>query len=235
MTARRNLVFSSVGHRSQHRQWIGGPDASFDLCLYRYEGAADYSKDAEIYHVRPGTKLQNFCHFYFTHPDLLDRYRNVFIVDDDILMEAAAIDRMFAIFEAEGLWFAQPAFDEESHARHLITRREKSAFLRHTNFVEIGVLLAQRAAIDRVIHVMAQSASGWGVDMLLSQLTGDPVDRIAILDTVTCRHPHRRERAMDNVMSREEMKAEGAALLAKYRRGEMLRPVVHRTVLLGER
>jgi hypothetical protein len=69
--------------------------------------------------------------------------------------------------------------------------------------------------------------------MLFSGLVGDPQDKIAILDAVPCRHPHRRDHEMDRVMTREAMKAEGLELLARYRGGEMPTPITYRTVPIG--
>ncbi len=233
---RRNLVFSSVGDHSRHRLWINGPNRNFDLFLFYFgTGGADFGTDAELFLARAGTKTDNFCHLYRNHPERLAGYENVFIVDDDIVMDPAALNRMFDLFDAHELWLAQPAYTADSHIRWPVTRQDPSAVLRFTNFVEVGVMLFSRTVLDRVIGAMAQSRSGWGLDMVLSRLLGDPIDRIAILDAVPCSHPHRAEPEMDRVMSREEMRAEGRRLLDRYRRGEWLEPVTHGSIpIAGE-
>jgi len=231
---RRNVVFSSVGNHSRHRLWINGTNRNFDLFLFYFgTGGADFSADAEFFLARAGTKTENFCHLYGSQPERLASYENVFVVDDDIVMETFALNRSFDLFYTYELWLAQPAYTADSHIRWPITRQDPSSVLRFTNFVEIGVMLFRRAQLDKVIDAMARSRSGWGLDMVLSQLLGNPTDRIAILDAVLCTHPHRDDPEMDRVMSRKEMQADGRRLLNRYRRGEWLQPVTYGSIPQG--
>jgi len=228
---RRNVVFSSVGNHSQHRRWIDGGNRNFDLFVFYFgTGGTDFSADAEFFLARTGTKTENFCHLYRNHPERIAGYENVFIVDDDIVMDTVGLNRMFDLFDTHELWLAQPSYTADSHVRWPITQQDPSKVLRFTNFVEIGVMLFRRAVLDKVIDAMERSRSGWGLDMVLSQLLGDPADRIAILDLVNCTHPHRDEPEMDRVMSREEMQAEGRRLLNRYRGGEWLQPVTYGSI-----
>lgn len=228
---RRNVVFSSVGDHSQHRRWIDGGKRNFDLFVYYFgTGGADFSADAEFFLARTGTKTENFCHLYRSHPERLASYKNVFIVDDDIVMDTVGMNRMFDLFDTHELWLAQPSYTADSQIRWPITKQDPSNVLRFTNFVEIGVMLFRRAVLDRVIDAMARSRSGWGFDMILSELLGDPTDRIAILDVVNCTHPCRDDPEMDRVMSREEMQAEGRRLLNRYRGGEWLQPLTYGSI-----
>ncbi len=226
-----NLVFSSVGDRSRHQLWIDGTSRNFDLFLYSYgtEGA-DFSADAEFFLQRAGTKTENFCHFFRSQTDRIANYENVFIVDDDIVIETASLNRMFDLFDDYRLWLAQPAYTPDSWISWPITQQDPSTVLRFTNFVEVGVMLFRGALLNRVIGAMARSRSGWGLDMVLSHLLGDPTDRIAILDSVPCTHPSRADSEMDRVMSREEMEAEGRQLLDEYRRGDWLQPVIYGSI-----
>lgn len=228
---RRNVVFSSVGDNSRHRLWIEHPDRNFDLFLYYFgNGGANFSIDAELFLARAGTKTENFCHFYRSQPERLASYENVFVVDDDIVVDTTALNRMFDMFDVHDLWLAQPAYTDGSHIRWPITRQDPSSILRFTNFVEVGVMLFRCAQLEKVIEAMALSRSGWGLDMVLSQLLGDPTDRIAILDAVQCTHHHRDDPEMDHVMTREEMQAEGRRLLDRYRQGNWLQPVTYGSI-----
>jgi hypothetical protein len=229
---RRNLVFSSVGDASVHRRWIKDGPRNFDLFLCYYGSAGyDYRRDAEFFLERPGTKFENFCHVYRNFNNQVTAYENLFIVDDDIILDTPSLNRMFDLFDAHGLWLAQPAYSNESHIRWPTTRQDPSALLRFTNFIEVGVILIRRLALYRIIETMEQSRSGWGLDMLFSQLLDDPLDKIAILDTAPCLHPFRDASEMDRVMSREAQKAEGLRLLDQYRGGQWIKPVIYRTIL----
>ena len=252
--AKINLVFSSVGDRSGHSLWIKGDNRDFDLVLYHYGTSPALEPEAELFVTRRGTKRENFCHFYDHHRGDLDKYESIFVVDDDILIGTDALNSLFAIAREHDLWLSQPAFAPGSHIHWPITRQVPNSYLRFTNFVEVGVTLFSRPALERVIDAMRNGRSGWGLDMIYSQLLGDPTDKIAVIDAVPCVHPHRgpknrftryiaarlantiglrRDRSlgeMDKVMTREAMQAEGRALLETYGRSEWLVPVVHGSV-----
>lgn len=228
-----NLVFASVGDHSVHRMWMAGRRRSFDLVLYDYASASDRYGSGTVHHVaRAGTKFENLVHFSRTSAELLARYRYVLILDDDIEIDARSIDRLFSIMHRYQLWLAQPAYTPDSHVRWPITVAVPGLLLRFTDFVEVGVSAFAVAALDRVIESIAKSRSGWGLDMVYSQLLGDPHDRIAVVDAVTCRHPGRTESEMDRVMTRAEMQAEGSELLDRYRDGQWLEPRVHASIPL---
>jgi len=232
--ARTDLVFSSVGDRSVHPMWVAGRRRHFDLSLYDYAGPSDRYRPGTVHHVaRAGTKFENFVHFQRTATDLLSRYRHVLVLDDDIEMDSRSIDRLFAIMASRGLWLAQPAYTPDSHVRWPITVAVPGLLLRYTDFVEVGVTAFAVPLLPRVMDAIAGSRSGWGLDMVYSQLLGDPPDRIAIVDSVTCRHPRRTESEMDAVMTRPEMQAEGRDLLARYRDGQWLQPTVYSSVPLA--
>jgi hypothetical protein len=221
----RNLVFSSVGDRTAHRHWISGAGRNFDLILTYYGSEEnEFSRDAKVFRKRKGTKIENFVHLYRTEPGIIEKYDTFFIVDDDIIIDTSTINAMFDLFKKYDLSLAQPAYSPGSHIRWPITSQDSTAVLRYTNFVEVGVPVLTRAALDLIIDAMEMSSSGWGLDMLFSQLLGDPKDRIAILDSTPCLHPRRQVPEMDNVMTRAKMKEEGLELLRHFRGGEFLEP-----------
>lgn len=229
----RNLVFSSVGDRTVHRTWISGTSRDFDLILYYYGSTdRDFTSDAEVVVQREGTKTQNFAHLYRNEPSIIESYDNFFIVDDDIVMDTCMINSMFNLFIDHDLWLAQPAYAPGSHIRWPTTSQDLSALLRYTNFVEVGVPILTRKSVGKLIGVIELSPSGWGLDMLFSQMLGDPQDRIAILDATPCLHPHRQVGEMDKVMSRKEMKDEGLDLLRRFRNGVFIDPMVYQRIPL---
>jgi hypothetical protein len=108
---RRYLVFTSAGDRTNLRMWLA-EDRRFDLWITYYgddpntlEGYGDY------WVCRKGSKFQNLRAAYQRWPDKFVRYEAVLVLDDDVLIRASDIDRLFAIRAAHDLWLLQPAFD----------------------------------------------------------------------------------------------------------------------------
>ncbi len=213
--------------------WTEGGHPGFDLALYDYASdSGRYAAGTVAHLARAGTKFENLVHFHRTSGEVLARYRYVLLLDDDIEIDASSIERLFGVMRDHDLWLAQPAYTPDSHVRWPITVAVPGLLLRYTDFVEVGVSAFEVSALARVIDTIAESRSGWGLDMVYSQLLGDPHDRIAVIDSVTCRHPDRAEPEMDRVMSRQEMQAEGRLLLDRYRGGMWLEPRVYASVPL---
>jgi hypothetical protein len=232
----RNLVFSSVGDTSIHRQWLEGSNRNFDLFLCYYgDRGSRFEDDADLYLRRQGTKTENFVYAYRKWRKRLKGYDNFFIVDDDIAMDTAGLNEMFGLFDDYGLWLAQPAYRSGSDVRWPISAQATGTVLRYTNFVETGVTLFRRSALDRAIDVMAESRSGFGVDQVYSQVLSDPTDKIAILDGTPCTHPYRERSEMDQVMDRWDQRKEGRALLQRWRAGKKLEAVEYGRVSAGPR
>lgn len=152
-----------------------------------------------IFFMRKGGKFQNFHHFW-TSGAIPKTYTHYFIVDDDIIIQTASINRLFMIAEQYRFWLCAPAFDpnaESSVISHRITKAVKGSFLRYTSFVEVNVPLFSRDALDICMKIYPDSLTGWGIDILfclvlLHYESSMPVDqRIAIIDQITCINPKR--------------------------------------------
>lgn len=208
-----NLVFTSAGDNTDfHRLWCGNGQR-YHLVVYYYGESKDrfecYDAIAEYAVSRKGAKYQNFRHFHSNHRDMLSRYDRVMILDDDIQIDVAGINRVFELSREYDLDICQPAFENTCKISHDITRQRSDCLLRYTNFVETGVACFSRPALERLMQWLDQSLIGWGIDYLSIWANGVCRENAyAILDAVPCVNPHDR----DKRSTRREL-----SLVANYR------------------
>ena len=103
MMGHTDCVISAVGRNSLHRQWLDG-EPHFDLHLIVYDDSADlFRGDTEHLCQLKGYKLKVVYRYLELHPELMGRYDYFFIPDDDLQMNAAAINALFEAMRRYGL------------------------------------------------------------------------------------------------------------------------------------
>ena len=106
----KNLVFTSAGDHSNLRAWLTG-ERDFDLWVAYYgDRPGMFLEDSELYVSCQGSKFQNLYYCYSTWRDMLERYDAVMVMDDDIVIDASGLTRLFEIRRELDLWVLQPAF-----------------------------------------------------------------------------------------------------------------------------
>ena len=187
----RYLVFTSAGDNSCLHKWVRGR-RNFDLWV-TYYGDMDgrYRELADYYNVRKDGKFPNLHHICQTWPHLLERYEAVMVLDDDIVIGAAAISRLFEIRAKYDLWLLQPAYDPRGKISHAVTRMQRATLLRYTNFVEVGCPLFRKDKLDAFMAAYDPALVGWGTDWwFLEGLGPDLEGKVAIADAVICLNPY---------------------------------------------
>ena len=190
---RRYLVFTSAGDRTNLRMWLA-EDRRFDLWITYYgddpntlEGYGDY------WVCRKGSKFQNLRAAYQRWPDKFVRYEAVLVLDDDVLIRARDIDRLFAIRAAHDLWLLQPAFDPRGKISWEITKVNPHCRLRYTNFVEMTCPLFRQDKLADFMAVYDPELVGFGVDWWFLHVLGTDIrGRVAVIDEIVCLNPHDR-------------------------------------------
>jgi hypothetical protein len=210
----KNLVFTSAGDFSNVRLWLEGRHRDFDLWVTYYgdEHHASLRSVPEYFVTREGTKFQNLHYCYSQWPELFAHYEAVMVMDDDIIIGADAITRLFDIRREFDLWALQPAFRVSGKISWDITRVRPTARLRYTNFVEMTCPLFRRDKLDSFMAVYEPEIIGYGEDWWFLRTLGPDLDRhVAVVDEVPCVNPHDRRkggrREIDRVSSHEERKA----------------------------
>ena len=121
------------------------------------------------------------------------RYEAVLVLDDDILIRASDIDRLFAIRTAHDLWLLQPAFDPRGKISWEITKVNPHCRLRYTNFVEMTCPLFRQDKLADFMAVYDPELVGFGMDWWFLHVLGtDLRGRVAVIDEIVCLNPHDR-------------------------------------------
>ncbi len=209
---KRNLVFTSAGDHSNLHRWLNGT-RNFDLWVVYYGEQADpHQEHADFYARGNGTKFQNLHSVYQRYASVIAQYDAVMVMDDDIMIEAAGLNRLFEIREQLDLWVVQPAFRLSGKISWDITRVSPTTELRYTNFVEMTCPLFRRDKLDLFMADFDPQLVGYGEDWWFLKMLGpDLSNRVAIADVVSCVNPYdstkggRRE--IDRVYSHAERKA----------------------------
>ena len=112
----------------------------------------------------------------------------ILVVDDDVRLPHAFLDRFLAVCEAFELDLAQPAQTLRSHSAWKVTRRRPASMVRITRFVEIGPVTAfgRRAAAE--LLPFPELRFGWGLDLHWAALAGRHGWRLGIVDALPVRH-----------------------------------------------
>ena len=187
---RRYLVFTSAGDRNVVRRWLG-PDRDFDLWVVWYGKGDDVLEpDADYYLRRKGAKFPNLHYCYQRWPELLERYDAIMVMDDDIHISAAKIDRLFELRKRHDLWALQPAFSPFGKISYGITRVRRDFDMRFVDFIEMTCPLLRTDKLLDFIKVYDPQLVGWGCDWwFLHSMGADLRDRVAIVDSIVCTNP----------------------------------------------
>lgn len=187
-SGRRFLVIVRAGEKSLHRQWLAGAERTWDLVVSWY-GAEPYAAvaDERVLNAR-GWKWDVLAEQFRAHPELVADYDYIFVPDDDIATDAAAINALFSLTERYQLAASQPGLSEDSYFSILHTMRCPSFTLRYTTFVEVMAPCLSRATLLRALPYFADVPSGMGLSHLWTRLEDDNTRRAAVIDAVPMRH-----------------------------------------------
>ena len=187
----RYLVYTSAGDYANFHPWLRGK-RNFDLWVTYYGNQGSRYKDlSDFYNMYQGSKWQNLRNVYLKWPEILEHYDAILAMDDDILINTANINRLFAIRKEFDLWICQPSYDVRGKIRHKITASQPSNLLRYVNFVENGCSVFRKDKLDEFMKVYDGSLGGNGVDYWFLKVLGSDIEgKYAIVDAIRCINPH---------------------------------------------
>lgn len=185
------LVYTSAGDNANLQHWCTG-ERHFDLWITYYGTQGQkYKELADYYNTRPGGKFPNLLYIYQHYYDILKKYKAIWVADDDLIINTAAINELFLIREKFNLWLLQPAFDPQGKISHPITQMDSSCYLRYTNFVENTCPLFLRKRLDCFMKFYQPVLVGWGIDWWYLDVLGPNLKgKVAIVDQWPCLNPH---------------------------------------------
>ncbi len=137
---------SKLRHCSSRRR-------AFDRWVNYYDdGASALQSLADIYSARKGTKFQNLHYCYSRWPEIFSQYEAVMVMDDDIIIGADGLTRLFDVRRELDLWALQPAFRISGKLSWDVTRVRPTTRLRYTDFIALTCPLFRR---DEIAAFMA--------------------------------------------------------------------------------
>lgn len=182
------LIVARVGDRSLHSHWLQDGEPMFDTFLsYFGDEPEKYRDQATYYEQVKGGKWPEIGRIVEQNWDVISQYKAVWFPDDDLLVNAHDINRLFGFMLAFDLALAQPALTMDSYFSHSSLLVQQHTALRITNFVEVMAPVFSAQALSRLRHTFRQSPSGWGLDNLWPNLLGKG-DTIAVIDAVAVVH-----------------------------------------------
>jgi hypothetical protein len=110
------------------------------------------------------------------------------VVDDDVVVPRALVDRLVGVCEALGFGLAQTAQTRASHAAWTVTRRRPLSLARTTRFVEIGPMFAMRRDVAAELVPFPDLRFGWGLELHWSALAERHGWRQGVIDALPVRH-----------------------------------------------
>ncbi|TPQ51251.1 hypothetical protein C2U72_09310 [Prosthecomicrobium hirschii] len=192
--ARPVLVILRAGDRSLHPGWLAGapPETrTWDLHLSYFGNDPDPFPDrpADVtVSFEKGSKATGTVACLAGLGARLDRYRFIWLPDDDLAADLPTLNRFFAIVAEYDLDIAQPALGPGSFVNHRITSQRPEYRLRFTDFAEIMALGLSQRAFRICRPYFDRSVSSWGLDFLFPKLIGYPDRKIAIVDETPVVH-----------------------------------------------
>ena len=163
---------------------------AYDVLLNYYDQSPPNPRAETIVYQR-GCKNTAIRRLLEMRPDLLLGYERVLFLDDDLELGAADIDRLFAVAEKEELDLAGPSLTPDSQTAwpFLLQPGAGKGIIRASS-IEIMAPLMTRRALEAVTWVFAESASGWGGDLLLGPVVRAAFgpERVGVIGSVAVRH-----------------------------------------------
>ena len=161
-------------------------EQNFDYALSWFGDAPPVADDAAFVHMQKGAKWPGLEQTLIAHWDTIQKYKYVWLPDDDLLCVPEQVSRMFAICDDLQLELAQPALTRDSYFSHAITLQHTAFQLRFTNFVEIMAPVLSTDMLARVFHTIGGNISGYGLDAVWPRFS--QLGRVAIIDDTPVKH-----------------------------------------------
>lgn len=163
---KRNLIILRCGKKSLHKKWIS-KIANYDLFLLPYEDFIAKTKiNCTLFPVAPGQKWPIISKFIKDNIKLISQYDFIMLPDDDLLITALKLNKLFDQLDKDKPALAQPSLSYKSYFSHFFTLRYPGLYARETSFVEIMTPIFHIEALNALLWTFSLNASGWGLEPL---------------------------------------------------------------------
>jgi hypothetical protein len=167
-------------------------DRRWDLLVNHYDSTLAGRLPCEV-ELRqagryPGTKFTSFHSLLENHPQLIDKYKYILLLDDDVQFDAGDIDRLFSIVQQHGWGIAQASLSSDSSCSFPVFINPGRPGWRLVNGVELMMPIYSTRLLGMVKELVGQSISGWGFDAAFSVMAQQQGVSAAVVDEVIARH-----------------------------------------------
>jgi len=187
----KDLILVRAGPRSLHQGWMAPSEdeQAFDLMVLAYGHTTLALERGDFGHVDiPGSKVAGYGVFFRHHRDIVERYDQIALIDDDIETDSRTISRAFELGRVHKLDVWQPSLTWDSHFSYAaLLTRPGAPPIRPVNFVEMMCPFFKTSAllkIEDLFHIGAETA----IDIFWSCALGRPPGSLAVLNDVSVVH-----------------------------------------------
>ncbi len=183
---RRNLVWVQLGPGTEFFKWFDANKfRTWDLLANCYEKTP---VDAEGILLQPGTKFTGMAHVWENYPETFEGYESVIFIDDDLQFIHEDIDLLFQTAEENQIDVFQPALAKGSFGTWPVFSQKFDTTWRQTNGVEIMMPGLRGNAIKDLLPLFCYSVSGFGIDLLMAEVSKNKGYTSGVIDTVAALH-----------------------------------------------
>ena len=184
----RDLVVVRAGRTSLHPRWLRGAALNFDLLVAAYEETPAVPPSPGIRQIfLPGRKIEGYHRLFTEWPELLRRYDQIALFDDDIDGDSTTINRLFAEGNRYSLELYQPSLTWDSYISHGMVLRNPVTRLRFVNFVEMMCPVFSASMLTRALPLFSVKLET-AIDLLWCRLLDEAWCKFAVIDVASVRH-----------------------------------------------
>jgi hypothetical protein len=185
----KTLLISRLGDHSLHKQWLREKERDWVFWGSYFGDTQDkYLYDCDYYEEVKGPKFPIVKKLIKSRWDEVKQFDRVWIVDDDLLFNPLDIPKFVATAEKYDLWVAQPGLDRRGCTGYKALVRDIRYVIHYVNIIEGMAPLFSIDALEKVLPVMDQVQSGWGLGLAYWHVLGKPDKKIAVVDEMCMLH-----------------------------------------------
>jgi hypothetical protein len=188
--ARRFLLFTSAGDKSNVLQWTG-PDRNYDIVVVYYgqdSGKLPWRNKVDAVYTNTDTKFPNLLWYLKTHS--IDAYDAVAVWDDDIVANSSQINALFDEMQNNKIDIFTPCHTRGNFNSLLRHQRDG---LRYINFIEMNAPMFKTEQLLDFMDSFNPIIKGWGTDIWYSyKCTHATECTMAVTDTTCVTNPKTR-------------------------------------------
>jgi hypothetical protein len=191
MVSIRILIFVPVGDNCEALSWLESfpkrSDFDFSIMLIYYGSNLHFHErfnDSRISIIKDTSpsKFEKFKKYIDSGRINPENYDFIWIADDDIRITDANILKFFDTVIKYKIEIAQPGCLGFGMGKQIV-RRDSRYILRFSNYIDGMAPLFTQNAIKKCLHTFQNSESGRGIDHVWAALLGNPLDKVAIIDS----------------------------------------------------